>query len=477
MGFRNLQAFNLALLAKQGWRILSNPNSLLAKVYKAKYFPYDDILNAKLGSNPSYAWRSIYNSLEVIRKGTRWRVGNGKRIHIWEDKWLPTPSTHKVISTPRDFDDFPMVSSLIDANSKWWKPDLVKALFLQSEASEILKIPLNLNLPEDSLIWLGNRRGSFLVKSAYYVAKELVEFEAACASSSNHLASPFWKKIWHVNAPPKIKIFAWRVCLDALPTMLNLRRRGLNTAGFCQICDKELESISHALFHCNHAKQTWSCWSDCPVNLYSPTCDFIDITSQIMEKGSSSDLGLLLMVTWSIWGIGTMPFIMMLAALLLKFGRLLKGFHKINVDGATNNNGNHSSIRVIIRDHTGATIDALNKSLPSAFPAPTIEAFALLQGVLFAVEMGLTRVIFESDDLALIQAVNSNENGGDLGHILQDIKAQALVFNWSIFQHLKRDGNKAAHELARDAKLTGHSRTWKGVSPPFIHQILIEDML
>ena len=68
MGFQNLQTFNLALLAKQGWQILSNPNSLMARVYKAKYFPYDDIFNAKLGSNPSYAWRSIFNSLEVIRK-------------------------------------------------------------------------------------------------------------------------------------------------------------------------------------------------------------------------------------------------------------------------------------------------------------------------------------------------------------------------------------------------------------------------
>ena len=71
MGFRNLQAFNLAMLAKQGWRILTNPNSLMARVYKAKYIPHVDVLNSKKGSNLSYAWCSIYNSLEVIRKGTR----------------------------------------------------------------------------------------------------------------------------------------------------------------------------------------------------------------------------------------------------------------------------------------------------------------------------------------------------------------------------------------------------------------------
>ena len=187
--------FNLALLAKQGWRILSNPNSLMARVYKAKYFPYNDILNAKLGSNLSYAWRSIFNSLEVIIKGTRWRVGNGKRIHIWEDKWLPTLTIHKVISTPRDFDDFLMVLSLIDENSKWWKPDLVKSLFLHFEANEILKIPLSHSLSKDSLIWLGNKKGLFKVKSAYYVANELVESDATGESSSNHQASPFLKKI------------------------------------------------------------------------------------------------------------------------------------------------------------------------------------------------------------------------------------------------------------------------------------------
>ena len=178
--------------------------------------------------------------------------------YILKSKWLPTPTTHKVISTLRDFDDFPMFTSLIDENSKWWKPDLVKSLFLHLEANEILKIPLSHNLPEDSLIWLGKKKGSFTMKSAYYVAKELEEFGATSTSSSNHLASPFWKKIWQVNIPPKVKIFARRVRLDGLPTMLNLRRRGLNTAGFCQICNKELESISHTLFHCNHAKQTWS---------------------------------------------------------------------------------------------------------------------------------------------------------------------------------------------------------------------------
>ena len=152
MGFRNLQAFNLAMLAKQAWRILTNPKSLIARVLKARYFPTGNILSASLGSSPSYSWRSIFNSLCVIRKGSRWRVGNGKQIHIWEDKWLPTPSTHKVISPPTSTPIYPMVSSLIDTDTKRWRSEIIRSTFLPFEADTILKIALSHSLPDDKLI-------------------------------------------------------------------------------------------------------------------------------------------------------------------------------------------------------------------------------------------------------------------------------------------------------------------------------------
>ena len=82
MGFQNLRAFNQDMLAKQAWGILSNPTSLVTRVLKSKCFSIGDVLNAKLGSLPSYSWRSIHSSLEVIKNGSRWRVGNGKLIHI-----------------------------------------------------------------------------------------------------------------------------------------------------------------------------------------------------------------------------------------------------------------------------------------------------------------------------------------------------------------------------------------------------------
>ncbi|XP_023895406.1 uncharacterized mitochondrial protein AtMg00310-like [Quercus suber] len=56
LGFRDLKAFNLALLAKQGWRIQQNTNSLAHKVLKAKYFADRTFKEAQLGRGPSYIW-------------------------------------------------------------------------------------------------------------------------------------------------------------------------------------------------------------------------------------------------------------------------------------------------------------------------------------------------------------------------------------------------------------------------------------
>lgn len=40
LGFKDLEGFNLALLAKQGQRLLDNADSILAKVLKNRYYPH-----------------------------------------------------------------------------------------------------------------------------------------------------------------------------------------------------------------------------------------------------------------------------------------------------------------------------------------------------------------------------------------------------------------------------------------------------
>ena len=102
MGFKKLKEFNLALLAKQGWRLQQAHGSLVYKVLKAKYFPTTEFSLAVLGNNPSFTWQSIMCAQPLIKYGLQWRLGKGERIRIWGDRWMPKPSTF-MVSSPRLF--------------------------------------------------------------------------------------------------------------------------------------------------------------------------------------------------------------------------------------------------------------------------------------------------------------------------------------------------------------------------------------
>ena len=80
MGFKELKTFNLELLAKQGWWIQQSLNSLVHKIFQAKYFPDGSFRDAKFGKRPSYVWRSLMAAKEVVKRGLRWNVGNGGQI-------------------------------------------------------------------------------------------------------------------------------------------------------------------------------------------------------------------------------------------------------------------------------------------------------------------------------------------------------------------------------------------------------------
>lgn len=88
LGFKDLTAFNLAMLGKQGWKFLTEPDSLVSRMFKAKYFPRSTFLTAAIGHNPSYVWRSILRARFIIRGGARWRIGVGENIRILGEPWI-----------------------------------------------------------------------------------------------------------------------------------------------------------------------------------------------------------------------------------------------------------------------------------------------------------------------------------------------------------------------------------------------------
>lgn len=88
MGFKEFRSFNLALLAKQGWRLSQDEGLLLHRLLKAKYFPHTSFMTSSLGKCPSYTWRGIWEACKWLVASCQWRIGNGSSVDIWQDPWI-----------------------------------------------------------------------------------------------------------------------------------------------------------------------------------------------------------------------------------------------------------------------------------------------------------------------------------------------------------------------------------------------------
>ena len=86
-------------------------------------------------------------------RGSRWVIGNGERVHIWEDRWIPSLDSFKVVSPRGLSTNVMLVSSLINRETRYWDVNLVRNTFLPHKVEIVLGIPISLRLPDDSLVW------------------------------------------------------------------------------------------------------------------------------------------------------------------------------------------------------------------------------------------------------------------------------------------------------------------------------------
>jgi hypothetical protein len=256
MGFRDFLCFNKALLAKQSWHLWQFPDNLASQIIKGKYYANGSILEAKLGSSPSYAWRSILGSRDLFKDGLWWRIGNGNSAKIWGDKWVPIPSTFEIYSPPQGLPHDARVVELMDEDLHGWNRDLVETLFSPEEAQAILSIPINPNR-EDARLWKGTKNGLFTVRSAYHLAK-MKEEQQLPGSSNREEKSEMWSALWRLPIPNAEKNFLWRACHEILPTKVSLQKRKVVEETMCPICNLAEETCFHILWDCPSARDVWS---------------------------------------------------------------------------------------------------------------------------------------------------------------------------------------------------------------------------
>ncbi|KAL1217987.1 putative mitochondrial protein [Cardamine amara subsp. amara] len=151
LGFRDLHQFNQALLANQAWKIIQQPESLVHKVLKARYFRDGHLLSANTGSKPSYGWNSQRFGATILRRGVRVSIGNGNSTKLGEDPWLPTNPPQAPVLLPST-DQTLKVADIIDANIRHWDMNKISNLIHHDEHHLITKIYLPDQSVNDSLV-------------------------------------------------------------------------------------------------------------------------------------------------------------------------------------------------------------------------------------------------------------------------------------------------------------------------------------
>lgn len=246
-------------MARQGWRLISDPESLCAQVLCAKYFPDGNVLAATEQPGISYSWRSIVRGLDALKKGLIWRVGSGEKINIWLDPWIPNAATRRPV-TPRGQNVLTRVSDLIDPTTGVWDEVLVRDIFWEMDADLILTIPVKTEY-EDCLAWHYDAKGIFTVKSAYHVMtdeqdRSMKKQTGESSNGSGH--DQFrWSSIWSLKCQPKVAQFLWRLAHNSLPLRRNIKHRGMDADTICPMCNRLDEDGGHLFLKCKAVKQCW----------------------------------------------------------------------------------------------------------------------------------------------------------------------------------------------------------------------------
>ncbi|KAM6569414.1 hypothetical protein CsatB_017399 [Cannabis sativa] len=448
MGFRHLRDFNVAMLAKQGWRLLTRPNSLVAKVFKARYYSNGSFFTAKLGSNPSYVWRSVLEAQDLIRQGTRWCIFNGEKINVLQEPWLPSEDDPFVHSSHPSLIEA-KVCNLMVMEGGSWDAEIVIDLFNEREQQLILDIPLTIGHGSDKLTWSYETSGNYSVKSGYNLLQKL---HGRWSANEDELTK-FWTKFWKLKIPPKVKNLVWRAARECLPTLQQLKIKRVNVHTLCPICHAEDETIVHALITCTRVKQVW---------------DRIGIGTQVVAAAPENFLGwftasfaavdaekklLLSVLCWAIWNARndvtswsglraddgaehwTVPSVNSI---------------KVNVDAALFDGGNRYGCGLVARDHFGMLIEGKMALFSGSVTPKVAEAIGIREALSWIKRHNWQQVTLETDCLTVVQAIRSEVNMISMfGQIIQECKSLLFELKTISVLFVKRSANVVAHNCAR----------------------------
>ncbi|KAK2645721.1 hypothetical protein Ddye_020916 [Dipteronia dyeriana] len=186
-------------LAKQALRLALGSESLVFKLYKAKYFKDEEFLSVDLKPRVFHVWRSIVWGRDLFKKGIKWKVGDGKSIKAFVDPWIPRPTSFRPVTINGD-NSLRAVDFMIE-EGRGWDIRKLERIFLDIDRLENLSIPVGLRSAVDKILWHYDKKGIYDVKNDYKVAMKDKIIKACSDPSKSKI---WWSRKWGLNIPHKM---------------------------------------------------------------------------------------------------------------------------------------------------------------------------------------------------------------------------------------------------------------------------------
>ena len=485
LGFRDLEKFNQALLSKQVWRILQQPNSLVARLLKARYYPDGNILSAVGKTKASYAWKSLIFGRDLLKQGMRFIIGNGSTVSMWSDPWLPThpPRAPRAIIGMEEIES---VENYIKTDGMGWNMDKLMEKVIPEDIEIIRKLKISSKAELDLLGWHYTDDGIYSVKSGYWLSTHLPD---------NNPIQPTWgepllkKKIWKCSSPPKIMHFLWKTLSRSLAVGSNLRRRHITMYDQCMRCCSAPETEQHLLFDCPYAQRIWRASGIGLPILLDPNASLETKIEVCIQSNMHPSLvhikDLPISILWRLWKSRNALVFQQkdlqwwvvlkqarsdaqewsqynqpqqessncrpstLGAVSNVWRKPAEGWLKCNVDGSFVNSGISARGGWVVRDSNGTFITAGHAEGKIVNSALEAEFQALLMAIQFCWCQGYTRVIFEGDNKKMIDILQSKVLQFGLYNWVREIRWWLKKIGEVDLLWTRRHNNMVADRLAK----------------------------
>ncbi|CAI9778901.1 unnamed protein product [Fraxinus pennsylvanica] len=269
-------------------------------------------------------------------------------------------------------------------------------------------------------------------------------------SSHSQAIKELWKTKWSLQIPHRVRIFAWRVCLNILPTASNLIRKQIKVSIGCGFCDAGAKDLNHILLRRPALVDYWTKFLP-QLSQVDRNQNLFDVIMQIKRVSSKEDMGLFFTIASSIWMCINkklfedeslnMSSTIDHAILMLHLFKGVKnqsgsalnkfcawktppaGFLKLNVDGAIFHHLHKAGVGSVLRDQEGKVLMAASKGEREVADPETIEFLAVLRGLQFVLSTGISYLVLESDCLLVVSQLNDAESItlSPWGSIISDI--------------------------------------------------------